>query len=476
MALLALQLALPAQVNVNFEGSSENAAGKRIGLYGYTDMLTREEVLLDEAVIDSVKGFSLGCYVTYPRLVFLQVENYSQSFYIEPGHRYVVHIPQFEWEQDERRNVFLDPVALPLEFIGLPENELNLKIGRFEEVVDSFISARRVFFDIKFKPRRQIFDTLMAEVALKAPDDGDAFFERYKSYRLAGMRLALRFESRKNLIANHVYGQVPLYHDENYMELFLDLYKNSISKGTNRIPKGRIVDWVQRGDLLTMVDSVGLDPLLRNEQVRELALLEALKEAFYDRQYDRAKVRQMVKLVGMRSKFDVHRKLADRLVRLFDRGESGSVAPRMVLPDVDRWPFDLDALKGKWIYLGFVRVGDPHSLAEIETMAHFRDSVYSRNKDVVFVTVACDREFQKMYHFLKNNRKAPRYNWTWLHFDGNYRILERYGVVSYPTFVLINPEGKLHYSVTPTPGSGFLLHAPWEKKAEAGDGGAGSFF
>ena len=59
-----------------------------------------------------------------------------------------------------------------------------------------------------------------------------------------------------------------------------------------------------------------------------------------------------------------------------------------------------------------------------------------------------------MYHFLKNNKRGHRYNWTWLHFDGNYKLLERYGVVSYPTFLLINPDGQLQYSVTPPPASG----------------------
>jgi len=104
-----------------------------------------------------------------------------------------------------------------------------------------------------------------------------------------------------------------------------------------------------------------------------------------------------------------------------------------------------------------VRVNEAASQAEIETMAHFRDSVYARNPNVVFVGISCDREFQKMYHFLKNSRKGHRYNWTWLHYDGDYRLLEHYGVVSYPTFVLLRPDGKPQYELTPTPASGFLL-------------------
>ena len=223
---------------------------------------------------------------------------------------------------------------------------------------------------------------------------------------------------------------------------------------------------MESGNLDRYLDSIGLDPTLKNEQVRELAVLEALKESYYDRNYNRAGVRTMVDRLGQRSRFAEHRKLAERLLSEMDRGEKGSEVPEFRLPDVDRNLVSLDYFSGKWVYLSFVRVGDPNSLKEIETMAHFRDSVYAKNPDVVFVSVCCDREFQKMYHFLKNNRRGSRYNWTWLHFDGNYRLLEHYGVVSYPTFLLINPEGRLHYTVTPPPASGLLLHGPWEKKVE----------
>ena len=45
-------------------------------------------------------------------------------------------------------------------------------------------------------------------------------------------------------------------------------------------------------------------------------------------------------------------------------------------------------------------------------------------------------------------------------------MLERYGVVSFPTFLLINPDGKLQYAITPAPGSGLLVNPPWAEKKE----------
>lgn len=469
ISLLLPLCALSQASNVHISGTSSGAAGKTVSLYAYSDMLTMEEVLCSEAVIDDDGRFELTCYANYPRLVYVQAERYSQSFYVEPGRSYNVYIPQFDWSVDERRNVYLDPVALPLEFVGLPDDELNLKLMRFEEAVDRFIGAHRVQMDPRYKPQRRYKDSLEADLrrqGLMADADSESFYSRYVRYTLASMWVDMKFASRAKTAARYIADQPVRYYDEQYMRLFLGIYADALSKGTRRIGVDRMVEWVSRGDVARYLDSVGLDPMLRNEQVRELAVLEALKESYFDARYDRGKVLDMIGAVGRQSRFDEHKALALRLVRILAAGERGGQAEPIALPDVDRRTVNLDSLAGKWLYVAFVRTDDPNSLAEVETMAHFHDSVCGAGRDVEFVCVACDREFQKMYHLLKNSRRGSRYNWLWLHFDGNYRLLERYGVVSYPTFVLINPEGKLHYDLTPAPASGLLLHGPWEKRQE----------
>lgn len=468
--LLSILLA-QGQTNVEIYGTTANAVGKTFSLYAYDDMLTQTEVLLDETKVDSTGAFSLRCYVNYPRLVFIQAENYSLAFYIEPGRRYETFLPTFDWDIDERQNVFLDPVALPFRFLNLPADELNLKIKDFDELVDTFLVRNRLRLDFRFRPDPTLLDTLAAEVRVRFGEGDDTFFHRYMRYQLAQMRAAMHLERRESIVNKYIANEPIRYYDENYMQLFFDLFAHTISGGTPKVGRHRLVQWVATGNYDNFMDSLGLDPLLRNEQVRELAALEALKEAFYDSHYSRQGVGYLVHRIEQNSKFDEHRRLAHNLMATFAKAEAGEELPRFELPDVDRHTVSLDDFRGKWVYLSFVRVGDPNSLRELETMAHFRDSVYTKHPDVVFVTVACDREFQKMYHLLKNSRRGSHYNWTWLHFDGNYRLLERYGIVSYPTFMLVDPDGHLYYNNTPAPASGILLHGPWIKNEEQEDSG-----
>lgn len=473
--LMLVALSAVGQTNVTIRGTVADGAGKHVRLGGYSDMLTQKEVALDSAVAGNDGSFQLHCYANYPRLVFVEIECYSQSFYIEPGKVYEVVVPEFDWDLNEKKNIYLDPVALPLLFQNIDSTDLNLRIMRYEATVDSFLSANRERVDFRFRPDRRVFKELKALVKKRFAinDEMTDFFDRYVQYSLLEMALAMRMESRTKLAAHYV--EPIRYYDESYMRFFIELFSHAISGGTKKVAQWKMAEWVKRGDAAGWLDTLGLDPLLQNEQVRELAALVALKEMFYDKAYDRQGVRLTTEHLRDASKFDDHRVLAERLLESFDRHENAREPKGFSLPDVERKMRSLDEWKGKWVYLSFVRVGDPHSIKELETMAHFRDTVYKSWPDVVFVTVACDREFQKMYHLLKNSKKGARYNWTWLHFDGDYRLLERFGVTSYPTFVLLNPEGKQVYDYTPAPASGILLRGPWVKEEDKRDWGTYKF-
>lgn len=488
--LLASTIAMAQQRNVYINGSTENASGKMVWLYKYSDQISQQILTIDSALIDSVGHFALSAYVNYPTLIVVEIERYSQSFVVEAGQTYNVHIPTFNWNLDEDRNIYLDPIALPMEFKGISPTNINIEIGRFESLVDSFITANRVHFDFIFRPRKVYFDTLKALVRqariglpIESADsvgtgvDLDAlrsynyesavFMEKYVACRLAEIAFQFGFESRKSVFNRMIKDQPIRYHDDAYMSLFTTLFGNTISKGTRHNSLHQMSEWMQRGDLFNMIDALGKDPLLRNEQIRELATLLALKEAYYDsRNYAQIDVIRMIEKLQKQSKFPEHITLSQQLIASFKNKEQQANRKLPSLPNVDKEIVDLSALEGKWLYIAFVRTNDPNCVGELATMAHFKDSVYARCGNVEFVTIDCDHEFQTMFHFLRNSRHGNRYNWTWLHFDGNYRMLEDFQVVSYPWFVLIDPEGKQYYDITPAPSSGLLIKGPWEPKEE----------
>lgn len=469
LLLLAVQ-PVAAQKNITVRGHANGATGRKVEILKCADQISRLEVVADSATIDSNGRFQLRLYANYPMLVSMRIENYSQAFYVEPAKEYEVEIPTFDWNMDEKRNIFLDPEPLPLLFQNLGSDDINLQIDSIDRVIARFLDENRTYIDQRFRPSPLFFDSLALVLNRQCPDGSSDFVNRYKHYQLAELKYNLKFDSRKSLVDKYIKNQPILYNDENYMSLFASVYAYSISKGTKKISVYRLAHWVYNLDLETYIDSIGTDPLLRHEQVRELAALQALQESYYNfHYYDPEMVVKMIERLAQRTKFPDHKAIARNILEGLNKSrteENSDLLDNMVLPDVNKQPFDLKQLKGKWIYVSFVRAGDPGSLAELETMAHLYNQVKAENKDVEFVSIDCSREFQKMFHFLKNSKHGNRYNWTWLHFDGNYDLLRRFQITTQPWFVLINPEGKLQYDITPAPSTGFLLNAPWKQQRQ----------
>lgn len=453
-----------AQKNITIKGTALNGEGRKIELLRIADQISKREVTLDTFRIGDDQRFDLRCWSNYPIMVTLQIENYSQSFYVEPGKDYQVVIPTFDWNIDESRNIFLAPETLPVVFTNTTSDDINILIDSIDHVIASFIEDNYFYFDQKFKPSANYFDSLVAYVVRLCPDTENDFVNRYKRYQLASTKYALKFTSRSKLINSYIKNNPILYYDENYMSLFATLYANSISKGMKGIPVSRLAHWVYNLDLDTYIDSIGIDPLLRHEQIRELAALQALQESYYNfRFYDADMVVKMIEKLAQRTKFIEHRTIANNILASLQKSQNEQNRDHQLdfsLPDVDKKLFSLDSLKGKWVYIAFVRVSDPISVSEVETMAHFRDK---ENDDVAFITIDCDREFQKMFHFLKNSRHGAKYDWPWLHFNGNYELLRHFQITAYPWFVLINPQGEIAYNITPAPSTGFLVSPPWRK-------------
>lgn len=454
-----------AQQNIAIHGSSENAAGRKVELYRSSDQISKAEVLIDSFRVGEDGRFELRCYTNYPMMVTMQVENYSQSFYVEAAREYSVFIPSFDWNLDEKRNVFLDPEPLPLIFQNIPPDDINLMIDSIDKVINDFISENYFYFDQRFKPSVYYFDSLQYIVNKLYPNTQSDFINRYKTYQLAEIKYAMKFDTRKNLINKFIRNNPILYQDENYMSLFATLYAYSISKGTKDISVYRLSHWVNNLDLKTYIDSLGTDPLLRHEQVRELAALQALYESYYNfKYYDPEMVVKMIEKLSQQTKFPEHRQIARHILEAINGAEAATENNIFALPNVDKKMENLSDLQGKWVYLSFVRVNEPASISEIETIAHFKEKYLNQRDDVELVTIACDREFQKMFHFLKNTRRGKQFDWTWLHFNGNYDLLRHFKVTTFPWFVLINPDGQIEYDITPAPSTGFLANGPWNKK------------
>ena len=248
IVLMVCTLTVASQ-NVSVKGKTINAKGKTIEIYKEADKFSKQEQLLDSYTIDDNQIFEFAFTVKYPTLVFIQIENYSQSFFVEPGKDYELVIHEFRWNIDEEMNVYQNPVALPIEFIGLDDDDLNYQISAFDSVESEMILKYRMFLDFRFKKDAKRIDTMLTALNNVWNDSENQFFISYKKHKIAELQYLLRLQPAKKIADEYFKGQLIQYDDEGYTSLFNSFFSDYISRGTKQLPVETLSRWVDEGDL-----------------------------------------------------------------------------------------------------------------------------------------------------------------------------------------------------------------------------------
>ena len=71
---------------------------------------------------------------------------------------------------------------------------------------------------------------------------------------------------------------------------------------------------------------------------------------------------------------------------------------------------------------------------------------------------------------MKNYMKTNKYEWTFLFFNNQYDLLKDYKVKAYPTFYLVDPDGKMSLLPAVPPSEPFFekrfndAYSTWQKE------------
>lgn len=121
--------------------------------------------------------------------------------------------------------------------------------------------------------------------------------------------------------------------------------------------------------------------------------------------------------------------------------------------DINGNKIDLKALEGKIVVLNFWFIKCGPCRKEMPELNQLVDS-FQTNENVVFLAVALD-DRNSLNEFLKENP----FRYTII--DNGRFIVDKYGVRSFPTHVILNTDGKVYFHT-----SGYGMNTvPWLKKS-----------
>jgi peroxiredoxin len=144
-----------------------------------------------------------------------------------------------------------------------------------------------------------------------------------------------------------------------------------------------------------------------------------------------------------------NRQIAYEILKKITKLKVGQDAPGFTLYTLSGKTKRLEDFKGKFVYLNFANTKNYACKKDFQVLEQVRQLF---KRDMVIVTVLTDEDPDMAQEYIKNNKLK----WTFLHFNQNAKVLFDYDVKAYPTYYLINPEGKLVLSPSPAPEENFM--------------------
>ena len=444
--LFAFHLA-KASDTVTIFGVDTCYAGTEIIFNKYSDQISGSETILGKDVVGNDGRFSIGFEINEITFVFSYLGIYKMHLYACPGMKYeIVLPPRQEKEPADLLNPYFDPVVVHLATVSYDKNELNSQIRMFTDTYLPYYNKH-----ITALAERNDFSELDKDIARMEKSfasSQDAYFNDYRRYRY-GLLRHLAYQQRSTSISNEYFRNQPvLLNNPAYMELFNQVYDNYLHHIARPSDGQLLGKAIQSGSIDSMRIFLNSNDLLGTGDLPDLVLLKFLYDEFYDDNYSRSTLLRILDAYIAENISQPMTEVAVSIRKEVTRLLIGFAPPSFSLYNRDSVLVSIENFKGKYVYLNFCSCFSYTCLSEFKML----EALYAKHKDILeIVSIIVDNDYNIIDSFLERSK----YEWTFLHYGNQSSIIREYDIRAFPTYYLIDRQGKLAMSPAPSPGDEF---------------------
>ncbi|GHU85430.1 hypothetical protein FACS1894153_0630 [Bacteroidia bacterium] len=425
---------------VTIKATAKGAENRIASLYIYADLVSEKKIKLAESIIDNNGDFSFHININETSQAFIYIDYYSTYIFLEPDENYNIIFHDYDYNLHE----IFAPMRLnnyiPYKFEISDSNELNQMIWRFENFSDKFYYDH--FYDIY---EHKNFDTIKKYIDItkeKFDYIGHQYFVDYMKYAIAELEFNLSINTT-NLFEKYINKPI-LYNNTSYQNFIESMFGNyfplsvkyNYIKFTNQINN--------KADFNMIIDSIGRDSLLINEQFREFIFINGLKAMLNADEFSRTSIIYYLNYIINNSKFNRHKEIAKNIIDMFNTNYI-DVFPENIFVDKNKklYQFPNDtAIKSTYIFFANSTICD-YCGAEIKLLNELAEYY----KNINFLVVDC------CYDFNSFARNFPKKNiaYKYLHFNKQFELLKTYGIVDYPMAIMLDTNHRIINSNAPIP-------------------------
>ena len=414
--------------------------GTLIRVQVYADQFSRLEKTLAATRTDLSGNFRMTFQLKRTTFALLAVNLQKSSFFLTPGGVY-----RFEVKKDT-----VTPSPTPFDQTALrvslqaEDDSLNARIDAYEQMFDRFV--RWHFRDIYQYHKRQVFEDFKTRVMHRFQGVKSAYLRQYIRYALASVAWGARMGTLPELAQKYFVGQPVLYQNIQYTDFFLDFFQAYFQSTVQKpVSIDRLVRIVPLRDVEKLDALFAQAPVMgRDARVRQLAEMVQLAAYFHDRNFDQKDILFLFDAIARTSVYPENRQVAKNYMKKLKELQPGMPAPDFLLPDVTGKELSLKNFRGKFVLISFVRTRCPVCNFQLQQLKSLQnDLIDFTNLTIVSGKITAD--------FMQKVNPAGQ-PWPFLLLGNDVLLLEKYQVVTYPAYVLIDPAGRISMAPAPMPG------------------------
>ncbi|MBR4136517.1 MAG: TlpA family protein disulfide reductase [Bacteroidales bacterium] len=441
LCLLLMQNLFCQQVTIS--GNAPFAPNEEIRVLLFRDLIQNTPEVAATGKIDKHGHFSLSCKLNQITLAQLAIRTTKAEMYLVPNVDY-----QLEIDVDTLLFNMLHPETyggyLMVSNPKADSNDLNYKINRF----DNYFGRAFDYYGFRITYDRDItaFDTiselLNSHFDIRYEPDNFYLSHLYYSY---GMLEKICFPNDRTRIYNRYFNNDRiLYNNPAYMALFTNYYTGYLYN-SKYISKDLLSQTInEEPDYLTLFNEVGRDPMLVNERIRELVIIQNLIELFDHPEFDRGHIIKLLQYLDQITHFPEHKIYIQNGLKKMT--QPNNTIQEVTFTNAKGRKESIKHLGDKPIYVQFFSADCLDCIREMAIM----QELYKKYKDKIeFLSICTDTKESLYLRFMKDY--GSMFEWPIWFVNGQYDWLMENDVVTLPDYLLLDKDGNVTLRRAPEP-------------------------
>jgi peroxiredoxin len=422
-------------------------AGTEFSLLKYSDQISGSEASLAKTLIAEDGSFSVSFDIDETEFVFAYLGIYKVHLFAEPGQSYRILLPpKQEKATGDFLNPYFSPVTVHLATAEYQKDELNTLIRMFNDAFLPFYNKH--ILTITTQTDFSELDLNIEQMEKPFSGSENQYFNDYRRYKYGLLRHLATQQRSRSVSDEYFKGKPVRINNTSYMELFNQVYDRYLHHIAGTHEGDRIGKAVKSENFDSLRIVIAPDKMMGEGNLPDLILLKSIYDEFYDDNYSRSALLGLLDDYIRKSSDTGMRELAGSIRSKVTRLLVGFAPPDFELYDRDSTLVKLSDFRGKYVYINFCSCFSYTCMNEFKMLS----SIYEKHSGLIeIVTILIDNDPDVINGFLDRSH----YQWKFLHYGYHSEIIREYDIRAFPTYFLIDREGKLAISPAPSPGEEF---------------------